>query len=255
MRPMSFPHLVSKILWILPLALQISIALVMWRRKLVSQFPVFFSYTVVVLSRESLLLFLESQRRLYAFVYWSGEIFAVLLGLAVIFEILRHILPPNPSFKFVLNSVWALAGIAAIASLLMLILSEGGTGADRVFESIILAERSARFLQACLLIAVIALMSRLGLTWHDYSVGIAAGFGVYSALALAGLEFRAHLHFMSDTALVLLNSAAYNVAAVIWAYYILRPWRGTPVEYLPNANLAEWNNAVGDYVNQWHRRY
>jgi hypothetical protein len=48
-------------------------------------------------------------------------------------------------------------------------------------EWIILQERSARFLQVCLLIVAIAMMSRLGLTWHHYSLGIAAGFGVYSA--------------------------------------------------------------------------
>jgi hypothetical protein len=254
MRPMSFSHLVAKTLWVIPLALQAVILLVMFRRKKVTLFPVFFCYTVVVFSREFLLLFL-SQGNLYALVYWCGEAIAVVLGLAVIFEILGNVLPPSPSLRFILNSVWILGGIAAVISLLMLFLTNGTAGADRVFEFIILAERSARFLQACLLIVVIVLMSRLGLTWHNDSVGIVAGFGIYSALVLAGFELRAHLHVMSDAKLVLLNSAAYNVAAIIWACYLLRPWRGIPVEHLPKANLAEWNNAVNEYVHQWYRRY
>jgi len=254
-RPMSLSHLVTTTLWVLPLVLQTAIAFVMLRRKLVRIFPIFFSYTVVVLSREIALLFLKYPGNLYALVYWCGEALAVLLGLGVIFETLRHLLPPYPSLRLVLKSVWILGVIAAVTALLMLVLTNGGTGTDRVFEFIILAERSARFLQACLLIVVIALMSRLGLTWHHYLVGIVAGFGIYSALALAALEFRAHLHFVSDATLVLLNSAAYNLAAIIWAFYFLRSWRRTPVEHLPKTNLAEWDEAVTDYVDQWYRRY
>jgi hypothetical protein len=254
-RPMSFPHLVTMTLWVLPLVLQAVIALVMFRRKLVTVFPVFFSYTVVVFSREILLLFLDQQGKVYALIYWSGEALGVLLGLAVIFEILGHVLPSTPFMGFVLKSVWIFTAIAAVIALLMLLMTDRSQGADRVVEFIILAERSARFLEACLLVVVIALMSRLGLTWRHPSVGIAAGFGVYSALALTGFELHAHLHFLKYTTLALLNSAAYNVAALIWAFYILRSWRGKPVKSLPQANLAEWNNAVSDYVTQWYRRY
>jgi len=251
---MSFSHLVTKALWVLPLVLQTVIALRILRRKQVTTLPFFFSYTLVVVFREILLLFLKLGK-LYALIYWWGEALAVLLGVAVIFEILGIILPPYPSFRIVLKSMWIFAGVTGIVALLMLFLTSGTAGADRVFEFIIMAERSARFLQACLLIAVIALMSRLGLTWHHYSVGIAAGFGVYSALALVGWELRAHLHVISHDKFVLINSVAYNLAAIIWAWYILRPRRGTPVEHLPKANLAEWNSAVSEYVDQWYRRY
>jgi hypothetical protein len=252
---MSFSQLATKTLWILPLLLLTAIALVMLRRKLVRIFPIFFSYTIVVLSREIALLFLKYPGNLYALVYWCGEALAVLLGLGVILEVLRHLVPSSRRSRLLLWSVAILGAIAAVTAVLMLVLVNGGAGADRAFELIILAERSARFLQAFLLIVVIALMSRLGLTWHHYSVGIVAGFGTYSALALAALEFRAHLHFLSDAALVGLNSAAYNVAAIIWAFYFLRSGRRVPVDHLPKADLAEWNEALTDYIDQWYRRY
>jgi hypothetical protein len=252
---MSFPFLVTKILWVFPLVLQSAIAFSMLRRRLVTSFPVFFGYTVLVLSADTALLFLNTSTNLYALVYWCEEALAVLLSLGVIFEILLHIFAAYPSLRFVLNSVSALGTVFAVAALLMLILAEGDRGANRAFEFVILAERSARFLQACLLIVVIALMSRLGLKWHNVSVGIAAGFGTYSALALAGWELRAHLHVVSHATFVLLNSAAYNVAAIIWAFYILLPPQAIRVEYLPKFNLAEWNNAVSAYIIQWYRRY
>lgn len=122
------------------------------------------------------------------------------------------------------------------------------------FEWIIRLERSARFLQVCLLIVAISLMSRLGLTWHHYSVGIASGFGVYSALDLILLELRAHLHVITDAAFVLLRPAAYNLGVAIWALYFLWPQRGKPVDRLPPTDLAKWNESVTRQVDKWYRR-
>jgi hypothetical protein len=254
-RPMIFLHLITRVLWVVPLVLQAAIAFVMARRKLFVLFPVFFAYTVVVLSQDIVLLFLRYPGNAYARVYWCGEALAVLLSLGVIFESLKYLFPPFPFRRLLLKCVWVVGAIAAVIAIAMLLIANNGAGTARIFEFVILLERSARFLQTCLLIVVIALVSRLGLTWRHYSVGIVAGFGIYSALDLVILEFHSHLHLISDSTLFLLNSAAYNVAAIVWAFYCLRSWRRTPLERLPKADLAEWNDAVGDYVDQWHRRY
>jgi hypothetical protein len=252
---MSIPSVVTTTLWLLPLILQAAVALVMLRRGLVTIFPIFFSYTALVLSREIALLFLRYPGDSYALVYWCGEALAVLLGLGVIFETARHLFAPYPFLRILLKALWIVGAIAGITALMMLVLTNGRTGEDRIFEFIIRAERSVRFLQACLLIVVTALMSRLGLTWHHYSVGIVAGFGLYSALDLGVLEFRAHLHSVSDAKLVLFTSVAYNLAAIIWASYFLRSWRKNPIEHLPETNLKEWNKTVTGYLDQWYRHY
>jgi hypothetical protein len=274
LRPM-----LTKTLWVVPLLIQVAIAAIMLRRKLAGVFPVFFGYTVVVASREIVLHFLPYSGRSYSLVYWWTEALAVLLGLGVVFETLRNILPPYPFLRVILKWVWVLGGIAAATALLMLVFSTGSTPAqgptggpaaradgavhdtkeppkkkDPVLDSILLLERAGRFLQVCLLIVVIALMSRLGLTWQQYSVGIVAGFGIFSALDLAVLELRGHLHFVSEDTFVLIHSAAYNLGAVIWAAYFLRSWSRTPIAYLPKTNLPEWNEAVTDYVDQCYRR-
>lgn len=250
---MTLPYL-SKILWLAPLFLQTAIIFVMFRRKLVASFPFFFSYTVVVVCREFILLFLE-KGVFYFLIYWWGEALAILLGLAVIFEILGHILPKSPTLRFVQNLVMIFGAIAAIAALKILVLSKPSGGDARLLEVIVMGERSVRFLQSSLLVLVIVLMSRLGLSWHQEPVGIAAGFGVYSALALTSFELGGHLHVISPAMLALVNSAAYNLATMIWAFYILRPRQRTSIEYLPKTDLAEWNSAVTDYVNQCSRRY
>lgn len=252
MRPMISLHFVTIVLWVVPLALQYVIAAAMLRRHLVRIFPIFFSYTVLVGSRETALFFVRYPSKSYALIYWWGDALAVLLGVGAIVEAIRHIFPSHPSLWRFLGSVWIFVIIAAVMSLLLLI-SARANGRDPTLAWIMLLERSARFLQASMLIVVIALISRLGLGWHHYVVGIVAGFGVYSALHLAALELRSHLHLVTDVTYALLQSSAYNLAAVIWAFYFLRPWQQDIVSYLPDTDLAKWNEAVSDRIKEWYR--
>src|SRR5215831_12259226 len=123
-------YLLTKTLWLFPLVLQVAIAAVMLWRKLAGVFPVFFAYTVVMVSRETALFFLPYSGRAYSLVYWWGEALAVLLGIGVIFETLRNILPPYPFLRLVLKLVWVLGGMAAATALLMLLFSSGRTNAQ-----------------------------------------------------------------------------------------------------------------------------
>jgi hypothetical protein len=249
---MNLSHLATVILWVVPLILQPAIAVAMVCRKLNRAFPIFFAYTIVVPARDFVLLFLKYPGASYSLVYWVGESLAVLLGLGVILEVIQQLVQPYPFLRFLLKLLSVLAAVAAVLALVMVALI---SGPDKVFESILMLERAARFLQVCMLLVVLSLVTRLGLTWHHYLVGIAAGFGVYSALDLALLEFRGHLHFVPDSAFVLLRPAAYNLAAVIWGSYFLLPWQRKPIDQLPDVDVEKWNNAVTGYIHQWYRRY
>ena len=251
---MKFSRLSTSVLWFLPSAMLVVIAFVMWRRGLVGRFPLFFSYTLLLPARDLVLVCLPYGGPRYSSVYWWGEGVAVLLSLGVVFELVGHFVRPYPFLRFLLRALSVAGVIAGALALALLIWGKGPSGADLAFEWIILLERSARFLQVCLLILAIALMSRLGLTWQHYSLGIAAGFGVYSALDLVLLELRAHLHLVTDTAFVLIRPAAYNLGVAIWAFYFLRPQGGKPVGGLPRTDLANWNDALTQHIDQWYRR-
>ena len=84
-------------------------------------------------------------------------------------------------------------------------------------------ERSARILQVCLLIFLISVMSRLGLTWQHYSLGNCRGIWDLFSSGSGLLQFRGYLHDLSDSTFALLGSAAYNLAVIIWAFYFLKP--------------------------------
>ena len=249
---MKILHVITMVLWITPIVLQGIIVLVMLWRRLAGVFPLFFSYTALVLAREVALLFIRYSGQAYFLVYWWGEGIAVLLGLGVIIEVIWHLIRPYPFLrKFALWFFW-IAAIAALAAGIIMLLSTGNLGQPGlILEGILLLERSARFLQACLLIVLILLMSRLGLTWHYYAIGIALGFGVYSAADLALLEVRANLHLIADGTFSLLEPAAYNVAVVIWALYFVpsRP-RKVMVNSLPDTEIERWNAMLSEYLKR-----
>jgi hypothetical protein len=252
---MNFPRLATPVLWLLPLGLQCVIALVMLRRGLVAQFPLFFCYTVLLPIRDFTLYFLPNPGDRYSSVFWWGEAAAILLSFGIIFEISWHFVRRYPFLRLFLRVLWIAAVVAGAAALAMLIWTRGApAGTDVALSWITLSERSARFMQVCLLIVAIAMMSRLGLAWRDHSLGIAAGFGVFAALDLVLLELRGHLHALSGGTFVLLRSAAYNLGVLIWAFYFLRSQGGHPIDRLPGNEMANWNDVVSEHVDKWYRR-
>jgi hypothetical protein len=247
---MKTSSVVMMALWVTPIVIQSVIAIVMVHRKLLKIFPAFFAYTIVVPFREILLLF--SRNHLYSRAYWFTEAIVVALSLGVIYEVIWHLIRPYPFLRqFAFRFFWIVAVVALALGLIMFLFSNPPVRPNSLFEIIILAERSVRFIQACLLIVLILLMSRLGLTWQYYAVGIATGFGVYSASRLALLELQAHLHLIADRNLQLLNSAAYNVAVVIWAlYFVPSHSRKVMVESLPSTDIARWNEVLSEYLKR-----
>jgi len=157
---MNFFRLVTSVLWVMPLAILCVIAVVMMCRRLVGQFPFFFIYTLLLPTRDTILYFLPRPGDRYSNVFWWGEAAAVLLALGIIFEISWHFVRPYPFLRLFLRVLWISAIVVGLAALATLMWTKGPAGADIALEWILLGERSARFLQVCLLIVAIAMMSR-----------------------------------------------------------------------------------------------
>jgi len=249
---MRVPHAITVALWIAPIVIQSVIVIVMLHRKLVEIFPVFFTYSLLVPAREILLFFVRNHPDLYSRLYFFSEAIVVALSLGVIYEVIWHLIRPYPFLRWIaFKFFWIVAAVALALGLIMFLSSSPSVQPDPLLEIIILAERSVRFLQACWLIVLVLLMSRLGLTWQYYAVGIATGFGLFSASYLIMLELEAHLHLITYETLQLLNSTAYNGAVAIWAlYFVPSRARKVIVESLPSTEIARWNEVLSEYLKK-----
>jgi hypothetical protein len=247
---MSIPQELGMAFWIIPLCLQPLIALAIIVRRLIKEFPHFFLYTLFVSGRDLALLFLRHNTQLYSWIYFVAEPVAIILGLAVVYEVFWQLMRPYEMLRTLgVRLFWVSLGVAVAAGLTMLKMSQFGLPAFWI-ESIVLAERSARFVQVGVLIVFILFISRLGLTWKHYTSGIVAGFGIAAGLQLALFELRS-LHAIADTNFVLLMSAAYNCAVMVWAIYFVfsRMQTSVPKE-LPATDLVRWDELLRKYLNR-----
>jgi len=237
------------LLWIAPILLQPLIVLAMIFRGLIHHFPVFFLYTSLVSGRDLALLLLRNNRNLYAWVYWAGEPVAILLGLAVIYEVLWHLIRSYSTLRFLGIRIFLMSLVVAILTGLWILKRSSFSDITSSIESILLLERSARLAQVGVLAAFIFLISRLGLTWKDYTSGIVAGFGVAAGLQLGLLELKSS-HAISDNIFVLLRSAAYDSAAIIWAVYFIpsRMLAAAPIE-MSKTDLARLDELLRRYLS------
>ncbi len=152
---MNLLRLTTLVLWIAPLVTQCVIAVVMVRRRLVGQFPFFFSYTLLLPLRDLALTFCPTRRPLrHRLLVGRGRRNPV--SLAIVFEIAGHFVRLYPFLRLFLASALDLGPGCRAVSLALLFWTKGPGGADVALEWITLSERSARFLQVCLLIVAIA---------------------------------------------------------------------------------------------------
>jgi hypothetical protein len=238
------------VFWIVPLCLQPLIAIWIILRRQIRIFPIFLLYTLFVSARDLVLLFVKHNKRTYAWIYFLGEPLALLLGVAVIFELIWQLLRPYDALRVLgLRLFWASIAFASLGGFLLLRTSDSS---QTVFlmQSVVLIERSARFAQVSILIVFILLISHFGLTWKHYTAGIVVGFGVSAGLQLALFELKS-TPILADDTFRLLNSMAYNIAVLIWAAYFLPPRKETkPPRQLPALDLALWDEILRRYLHR-----
>jgi hypothetical protein len=238
------------VFWIVPLCIQPLIAVAITVRRLIRSFPIFFLYTLFVSARDLILLFVKHNLRIYSWIYFLSEPLAIGLGLAVIYEILWHLIRPYSTLRTLgVRLFWASLGVALLVGVTMLKTSEFGRSKFWI-ESLVLVERSARFVQVGVLIMFILFISHLGLTWKHYTAGIVAGFGISAGLQLALFELRS-VHVITDISFRLLMSMAYNIAVLAWAAYFFSPRTETKIAgELPKTDLARWDEILRRYLNR-----
>src|SRR5882724_10528755 len=216
--------LVTNLIWFGGLALQSGATVIMLRRRLFEDLPLFFSYTAFHVVR-SVALFLIRQNcsmTTYSYAYWSAELISAAMGFAVIYEVFSKVLEPFPGIQ---RLGMMLLGWAAVVMVFLGIAAAASPGVSQpgMIAGVFAFERSIRIVQCGLMAFLFIFASTLSLSWKHYSFGIALGFGIFATVDLIAVAVRAQMGSVAGATFGLLKPGSYLVATAIWTGYLLMP--------------------------------
>src|ERR1700733_1753517 len=209
----------------IPLGLLAVLLCVLLRRRAYKMCPCFFVYTLFgvvagaarLMARFSILL----DSRAYPATYWITEAGYDVLGMLVMYEVLRTLL------SGLTHARWArLIFPVLLITSVGLSLARAQAAPPKVgglLFYIVIGEITVRFLQVLIFAGLVTLVPVLGLRWRQYPFGVATGFGLYATVMLLtttkfsdfGTRFKV---LWSVTSVV-----AYSVAVLIWIWFFSVP--------------------------------
>lgn len=210
-------------LWVAHPVMQLGLAALMWRRKLLRTYPFFFAYIVSEVMLFVVLFMNERDPNVYYYLYWVGTTISAALGFAVIHEVFSDVLRPFHALRDFSSLLFRWAGLVVMLIAIMSAMGgSGNTGLGSVALGLLSLERSVRVMQCGLVLFLLMFSRYLGSSWRHRSFGIALGFGVFAVVefVLLGLQFAS---VMNRSMMNILNMGAYDAAIVVWLVYAIAP--------------------------------
>lgn len=252
---MTAHRLLYTYLWIAPHALQMALAVMMVRRKLVREFPAFFVYTVYEVLQFVVLFAMHGidavSAEAYTVAWLAGGAVSIALRFAIVYEIFDHVFSSYPTLKElgVVIFRWATA-VLMIVAVVLVGYSTGGE-IDRATIAISIVDRAVSVVQCGLLVLLLLLSRFLSFSWRSYAFGIALGLGFFASVELATSAIRTELGLgVGLDALAMITMATYHCCVLFWIVALLRPQHEiAPVTSVPEHNLEHWNSALQRLLN------
>src|SRR5438477_5928795 len=172
-------------LWVTPHVLQIPIIVIMVRRKMVREFPIFFVYTCFQVLQTAVLFTIAQSDRFAAEQYIVGwiaeEYISVVLRFAVIHEIFQHVFRSYPALQRLGGHLVRWSTVLLMIAAVLLVAYSTGTNLDRVSLVLVVVNRTANIMQVGLLVLLLLLVKYLHLSWSTYVFPMAVGLGLYAS--------------------------------------------------------------------------
>jgi hypothetical protein len=239
-------------LWTAPHVLQIVLAVLMMRQKLVRQFPVFFTYTIFEIFQFFILFVLMHLNfmSLYAVFYYGGEAVSSALRFAIIYEILCKVLQNYSPLRSIKHSLfhWATALLMILAVLIVAYTPSMQTDSMVIVQNVL--DRTISIIQCGLLLLLLGLSRFLKLSFKSYAFGIALGLGIYDALKLLdwGLADRFGGLETSDW-FTMIVMAAYHCSVLFWVVtLLLAQAQRVRAPEVSSSTLEQWDNALERFL-------
>jgi hypothetical protein len=209
------------ILEFVPSCLLVVLLGVLIRRRVFVTLPSFFAYAAFAVAADVARFVAHGHRPTYYATYWITEACYDLLGILVMYEVLRTVLGG------LTRAWWArLIFPAVLVAGIGMSLARANVIPSRLSGIefyIAVGEIAVRFVQVLVFAGLVTLVPVVGLRWRQYPFGVATGFGLYATVMLLmtikfsdfGTRFKL---LWGWTSLV-----AYSVAVLIWIWFFSVP--------------------------------
>jgi hypothetical protein len=239
---MSSPQLQTA-LWVLQPVLLGVLAVIMLRRRLHRDFPVFFGFAVIQIIAFAIEfpIYEMAAYRLYFCVFWVITALNLAVEFKIIHEVFADIVRPYHALK---DLGTALFKWAALVMLLVsgLFIATDSAWSDPVGRNVLILQRCVEVIQCGMVLLLLAFCKPLGVSWRRQSFGITLGFGLAagSELISCGLFFGGHL---SNDVLNVTTMSFYNAGVLVWLFYSTLNRREVAATLLVP---QRWDNALMD---------
>lgn len=232
-------------------ALQVVLVASLLVRQMWRKFPWFSLYSVMGFLGTPVYFATHQHPAIYFYSYWALEGVAVILGLAVVYEIFQHLLAVHPALHKLAKWVFR-GGVVALMLLgAVVILVQWPSGAKSISNGVFIVEEAARVVEIGLLVFLFLFSSVFGLHWRRHEFGVALGLGIFVSVGLIIAAMRAHLGFIAPNTLNIIRIISFDSSLLIWLGYILIPERVVSQAELPQrAQLEQWNRAMMELIHQ-----
>jgi hypothetical protein len=246
LRPMTpSTHTVVLSLWCAQPILLSAAVLILWRRKLHKQFPVFFLFLLAQVANFAALfpLWLVGSGDVYFYLFWLGEAVNALLGFKVIHEVFLDVFRPYHTLRDLGTLLFKWAGVVLLLVSVVVAFSNSSDG-NPLMHALTTLQRSVRIVQVGLIFFLLLFARFLGVSRRQVSFGISCGFGF-----LAGVELMLMaLHsggFVTLAHLNLINMTSYLAAVGVWIGYALsrQAVRAPAINHL---QTERWERGLAD---------
>ena len=242
-------HWSDYLFWFASPALQLVLAIIMVKRNLRRDYPMFFNYTVFQIVSHVLMfgLWISGSYSLYYYGYWTTSALGILLGFVVIREIFLEAFRPYEALRELGEMLFSWSLLVLVLIALVSAFSQSSPQDGRIFTALYTGERSIRILQCGVVLFMFVFSRYLGVSAKHQLFGIALGFGTFAAVEMMAIFLWKQYGLISDYSERTVVSATYFFAVATWVGYSLAPVPSRRAEVLPQSE--RWNHALAGVLH------
>jgi hypothetical protein len=238
----------------IPLVLLAVLLFLMLRNRAYKECPWFFAYVAFGVSADVARFVVDSRPQAYKVTYWITEAGYEVLGILVMYELLRMVLR-NLARRWWARLILPAALVVGVAlSLARAHAAPSQFAGPLYYHYLVVGEIAVRLVQALIFIGLVVVVLIFGLHWRQYPLGIATGLGGYSFVALLMnlkfYDFGTRFRFLFN----LTSVVAYSFAVLIWIWFFSVPQKPDPELPAPTPEELEQYQATLQQYLDWLRR-